>query len=167
MIFVRLSREHKTFVVSHLACYDTPSEVRTAFLERFGKEISLSQLAYYDPSNAQSGRELAQEWKDLFAEVRADFISDTGGIAIAQKAYRLRRLDRIAREAHQMRNYRLEMEVLEQAAKEVGDTFTNRRELTGKNGTPLQSAGFTSADIAAARELLDNFDPDNPPDPPE
>lgn len=140
---MRLSQKHKVFVVERLACYDAPSEVREAFRDRFGETISLSQIVYYDPTSSQGSRELAQEWKDLFQKTRRRFVEDTSGIAIAQKAYRLQRLGRIADKAGKMGNMVLEMDALEQAAKEAGDAYTNRREMDlTSDGEPLSGVVF-------------------------
>ncbi|NBC16566.1 MAG: DUF2280 domain-containing protein [Bacteroidetes bacterium] len=142
---MRLDQKHKVFIVERLACYDTPTEVQTAFQERFGERISLSQIVYYDPTSSQGRRELAQDWKDLFAETRQRFTRDTSEIAIAQKAYRLRRLGRIARQAAGMRNYVLEMDALEQAAKEVGDAYTNSKKVdVTSGGDQITGVVFTS-----------------------
>jgi len=50
-----------------------------------------------------------------------------GEIPIAHRAYRLRTLQRIATKAEGMRNMAMVLQVLEQAAKEVGDAYVNRR----------------------------------------
>ena len=51
-----------------------------------------------------------------------------------------------------MGNIALAAQLFEQAAKEAGDSYTNRRELTGKNGAPLPAA----ASAVVMYQLPDN-----------
>lgn len=143
---MRLSSDHKAFIVQRLACFDTPTEVQAAFRERFGKEVSTSHIVYYDPESAQGGKELAQDWKDLFAATREHFVSDTSSIPIAQKAVRLRRLDRMSANAEERRNYPLAASLIEQAAKECGDAYTNRKllDVTSKGEQVYTGVVFTA-----------------------
>ncbi|KIC21722.1 hypothetical protein, partial [Leisingera sp. ANG-Vp] len=54
------------------------------------------------------------------------------------RAVRLRTLQRMAEKAETMGNTVLAKGLLEQAAKEVGNAYTNRRELSGPKGGPMQ-----------------------------
>ena len=78
-----------------------------------------------------------EKWKALFEETRKTFLEDTATIAISHRAVRLRALQRMSEKAEMQGNMVLAASLLEQAAKEVGDSFTNRRELTGKDGKDL------------------------------
>jgi hypothetical protein len=131
-----LKNQHKIFIVERLARFDSPSEVQEAVKEEFGLDLSTSQLAFYDPTTA-SGAELAKKWKALFKETRERFIDDTSDIAVSHKSFRLRRLESMARAAEKRGNVKLAAQLYEQIAKECGDAYTNRREITGKGGTPL------------------------------
>lgn len=82
---------------------------------------------------------MAKALRELFDETRERFKRETEDIAIANKSFRLRQLDRIARDT---RSPKLQMEAMEQAAKEVGDAFTNTQKLrhTGKDDdSPIQT----------------------------
>lgn len=81
---------------------------------------------------------LAPKWKVLFDITRKTFLEDTAGIAISHRAVRLRALQRMAEKAETQGNMVLAASLMEQAAKEVGDSYTNRRELTGKGGEPIK-----------------------------
>lgn len=129
-----LNSKHKRFIVERLACWDTPTEVQEAFREEFGIEVSRQQMWNYDASKEYSRGKMAKSLVALFDETREAFRSSTEGIPIAQKSYRLRRLDRVARLASQMKNHVLEMEALERAAKEVGEAYTNRRHVDHTSG---------------------------------
>lgn len=78
--------------------------------------------------------------KAVFEETRKSFLEDTSGIAISHKAVRLRALQRMAERAEEVGNIVAAMDLLEQAAKEVGDAYSNRRVLAheGKDGGPIQ-----------------------------
>ena len=115
----------KTFIVQGLATYMTPSEVAEAVNQEFGITITRQQVAKYDPHKA-AGVNLAQKWKDLFKQFRDDFNNDIQAIPIANKAYRLNMLDRMARDAEKSKNRPLAAALAEQAAKEMGDIYVNR-----------------------------------------
>ncbi len=115
----------KTFIVQGLATYMTPSEVAEAVNQEFGITVTRQQVAKYDPHKA-AGINLAQKWKDLFKKFRDDFNTNVQAIPIANKAYRLNMLDRMARDAEKSKNRPLAAALAEQAAKEMGDIYVNR-----------------------------------------
>lgn len=115
----------KTFIVQGLATYMTPSEVAEAVNKEFGITVTRQQVAKYDPHKA-AGINLAQKWKDLFKRFRDDFNTNVQAIPIANKAYRLNMLDRMARDAEKSKNRPLAAALAEQAAKEMGDIYVNR-----------------------------------------
>lgn len=133
----KLSEEVKTFVVQSLACFDSPSVVVEAVRKEYGETIARQSVEGYDPTK-KAGASLADKWKQLFEETRKAFLEDTAAIAISHRAVRLRALQRMAEKAETQGNMVLAANLMEQAAKEVGDSYTNRRELTGKGGAPLQ-----------------------------
>nr|WP_314626821.1 DUF2280 domain-containing protein [uncultured Janthinobacterium sp.] len=121
-----LKDEVKLFIVKALACFDTPTQVSIAVKEEFGLDVPRQQIATYDPEK-HVGRSLSTKWKTLFHDTRAKFRDDVAVIPIASKAFRLRALARMAQQAEGMRNIALAVAVIEQAAKEVGDVYVNRR----------------------------------------
>jgi hypothetical protein len=121
-----LSSEVKAFVVQALACFDTPSQVAESVQREFGLSISRQQIESHDPTKV-SGRGLAPKWKQLFEDTRKRFREEAAEIPIANRAYRLRTLGRLAEKAESMKNMALTAQLLEQAAKEVGDVYVNRR----------------------------------------
>jgi hypothetical protein len=90
----------------------------------------------YDPTK-RAGSNLAEKWKLLFEETRKTFLEDTATIAISHRAVRLRALQRMADKAENQGNMVLAASLMKQAAEEVGNAYTNRRELTGKDGKDL------------------------------
>lgn len=121
----------KQFIVQALACYDTPQQVSDAVKEEFGQEVPRQQVALYDPTK-HAGRNLSKKWRAVFEATRENFKAQTAEIPIAQRAYRLRKMAQIATKAEQMRNLPLVLQILEQAAKETGDAYVNRRDAQPK-----------------------------------
>lgn len=121
-----LRDEVKAFVVQALACFDTPSQVVASVKAEFGLEVSRQQCEAYDPTK-YVGRNLHSKWKTLFEDTRRRFREETAEIPIANRAFRLRGLGRMAEKAESMRNLALTAQLYEQAAKECGDMYVNRR----------------------------------------
>lgn len=121
-----LSAEVKQFIVQALACFDRPSQVAEAVKNEFGLEISRQQVETHDPTKV-AGKTLANKWVVIFNDTRKKFREDVSDIPIANRSYRLRTLGRLAEKAETMRNISLTAQLLEQAAKEVGDVYINRQ----------------------------------------
>ena len=120
-----LNNEVKGFIVQALACFDTPSQVAEAVKQEFGIEISRQLCESHDPTK-RSGVNLAKKWVTLFHDTRKRFREETAEIPIANRAFRLRTLGRMAEKAEKSKNMSLTAQLLEQAAKEVGDIYVNR-----------------------------------------
>lgn len=123
-----LKGEVKAFIVQSLACFDTPSQVVELVKKEFGLSITRQQVESHDPTKA-NGRGLAQKWVELFHETRKRFQTELSDIPIANKAYRLRALDRMMTRAEGMKNMALAASMMEQAAKEVGDAYSNKQKV--------------------------------------
>ncbi|QPI24420.1 DUF2280 domain-containing protein [Sinorhizobium meliloti] len=136
MAKAKLSDEVKTYIVQALACFDSPSVVAAAVKKEFGVDVSRQLVESHDP-NKKAASGLAPKWKALFEETRKTFLEDTAGIAISHRAVRLRALQRMAEKAETQGNMVLAASLMKQAAEEVGNAYTNRRELTGKDGKDL------------------------------
>ncbi|MFT0771281.1 DUF2280 domain-containing protein [Psychrobacter aquimaris] len=143
-----LNNKVKAFIVQGLATYMTPTEVVEAVKQEFSIEIKRQQVSCYDP-NLAAGINLSQKWKDLFKQFRDDFNNDIQAIPIANKAYRLNMLDRMARDAEKSKNRPLAASLLEQAAKDVGEVFTNK-----------QKVDNTSSDKSMGNTTVNNFNGD-------
>lgn len=125
----KLNDEVRADIVMALAQFETPGEIRDRLREERGLDVPITQIWHYNPDrkdvNATDGGSLAQKWRELYKQTRSKFLARTQDIGIANKAFRLQRLDRMARKAERMRNYKLAAELHEQAAKEMGGYFTN------------------------------------------
>ncbi|HFK9092527.1 DUF2280 domain-containing protein, partial [Acinetobacter baumannii] len=125
----------KIFIVQALACRDTPQEVVEQVKQEFGVDISRSQCECYDPTK-YSGRNLSKKFVELFESTREKFDKGLIDIPIANKYYRLKQYQR---QLEKTRNVKTALKILEQAAKDIGGQFTNRQEITGKDGGPVQT----------------------------
>lgn len=131
-----LKNDVKAYIVQALACFDTPSQVVESVQVEFQVKITRQQVEAYDPTKA-SGKALAARWVEMFNATRTRFQNEIADIPIANKAYRLRALDRMMTRAEGMKNMALAASLMEQAAKEVGDAYSNKQKVehTSPDGT--------------------------------
>nr|WP_245450815.1 DUF2280 domain-containing protein [Methylobacterium brachiatum] len=123
-----LSDEVKTFIVQQLACFDPPSVVVKAVKAEFGETVSPQQVESYNPER-RAGQNLGEQFRELFRVTREAFLEDTASIGISHRVTRLRTLQRLADRAETQGNIALAAQLVVQAAKEVGDVFTNRQRI--------------------------------------
>jgi hypothetical protein len=126
----RLNDTERKEVVRRLACFESPTAVKEWASEELDKDLSIEQIAHYDPTRRDT---TAEKWEVLFKRTREDFLSDLDNIPLSHRAVRLRELQRLydrLKDEDEMEAARL----LKQAAKEVGDKFTNRQELEHSGG---------------------------------
>lgn len=123
-----LKPEVRAFIIQELACFDTPSQIVESVQKEFKVQVTRQQVASHDPTKA-AGKGLAKKWVDLFNDLRDRFLNEISDIPIANKAYRLRVLQRMSTTAENMKNIGMTAQLLEQAAKEVGDVYTNKQKV--------------------------------------
>ena len=146
-----LNNKVKAFIVQGLATYMTPSEVVEAVNQEFdGLKVTRQQVSNYDPGKAAAVN-LSQKWKDLFKKFRDDFNNDIQAIPIANKAYRLNMLDRMARDAEKSKNRPLAASLLEQAAKDVGEVYTNKQKVDNTSSDGSMSTKPTVIRLVAPK----------------
>lgn len=146
-----LTEDLKVFIVQALACYDSPSTVAAAVKDQFGVIVSRQQVESYDHTKASS-KGVAKKLVALFDETRERFVEGVAAVPVAKKVYRLRVLQRALERAEKQGNSAMVLQILEQAAKEEGGAFTNKRELTGKNGESLPAMP-TTIELVTPQEL--------------
>lgn len=164
-----LSDEVKAFIVTNLASFEPPSAVAALVKDEFGLVVSRQSVSAYDPTTKQ-GKDLSAKWKSLFERARKDFRESTDDIPLANKAVRIRMLDRMARHAIEKKNAPLAQSLLKQIAEEMGDVFTNRHKLehTGRSGGPIETRAqppidptkLTTEELEAFDALLSKAKPD-------
>ncbi|RQU63909.1 DUF2280 domain-containing protein [Burkholderia cenocepacia] len=150
----KLQEPIKLYIVQSLACFDTISRVAKAVREEFGAEVSPQQCERYDPTK-RAGSTLSTKYREIFERTREEFLKDTSRIGVAHRAVRLRKLDHAVGIAEQRGNIPLMAQLLEQAAKEAGDAFTNRHRLehTGKEGGPITAISTVTNDPQEAAKI--------------
>lgn len=154
-----LKDDVKLAIVQALACYDTPSQVAKFVKDEFGLDVPRQQVAMYDPTKP-AGKGLSAKLAQIFHATREAFLKDVSNIPVSKQSYRLRVLQRAVERAEARGNAPLVAQLLEQAAKEVGGAYTNRREVTGKDGGPVSMAHatVTKEELAqAVRSVREEF----------
>ena len=95
-------------------------------------------VEHYDPGKA-SGKHLAKHLADEFESHRADYLKNTKKhVPIANKTVRLQLLARTMKLFERQGDPVGLLKTLEQAAKEMGGSFTNQRQYTGKDGGAIK-----------------------------
>lgn len=149
----QLTKEQKTFVVTRLARFDAPADVREELRERYGIDVPPSHLARYNPENA-AAKELGAKWRTLFERTREEFLGAAAPVPGAHKAVRVKELWEMARRARQRGSFRLAAQLLEQIAKEMGGAYTNRHAVeVNATGRRLGEAAAALADSMEPAEL--------------
>jgi len=131
-----LTDEIKEFIVKALARFDTPTQVVELVKANFDIEISRQHVYTYDPACSQPP---AQRWRELHAATREKFLRDVAEIGVAQKAVRLRMLDRFAQRAEARYHLTDAAAFLEQAAKECGGIYEGRKPALPAKGSARRS----------------------------
>jgi hypothetical protein len=139
-----LAEEVQTYIVQAHACFRKPSLIVRDVKAEFNVEVSREQVHFYHPEKGSKTKRLAKKWRAIFEETRKAFVERAVTFGIETQAYRLQLYQRAAEFYEERGNYVLAAEMAERAAKEMGGAYTNRRELTGKEGAPL------IPDVAAA-----------------
>jgi hypothetical protein len=146
-----MTDEIRVFVIQALASFDTPSQVVDAVKQEYGVHMTPQAVQAYDPTK-YAGRKLKPKWRAIFEKARKAFVDDSSSIPIAHRSTRLRALQRMAAKAESKGNFPLAAQLHKQAAEEMGNAYTNRREVTGKDGKDLPAA----APAVAVFALPDN-----------
>jgi hypothetical protein len=113
----------KMFIVQSLACFDTPQQVAEAVKQEYGIEITRQQVALYDPTKV-AGRNLSKKLRELFESTRKSFRENVEDIPIANKAFRLRELQKMYDDWG--RNKVMRQNILKQAFQETDGRVTKQ-----------------------------------------
>ena len=127
----KLTHEMQTFVVQRLACFEDPTTVAAAVAVEFNVEITRQSVEGYDPTK-RAVANLSPKWRALFDETRTAFLNGSAAIGIAHKVVRLREIERLMEKADAAGDLQLVAKLLEQAARECGDAYTNRHRIAVK-----------------------------------
>ncbi|MFW1746232.1 DUF2280 domain-containing protein [Acinetobacter guillouiae] len=132
-----LKKEVKLFIVRSLAVFNTPTETVELVNQEYGVVVTKQQCEKYDPTK-RAGENLSEELKKDFEKTREMFLGKPESIPIANLAVRLQRLENQYQK--HSKNRVAALNILKQAAEDMGGKYTNRQEITGKGGEPLQTS---------------------------
>lgn len=131
-----LNKKQKLFIVRSLAQFNTPQETVVLVKEEFSIDVSRQQCEAYDPTK-RVGKDLSDELKKEFEVTRKDFLDAPQNIPIANLSVRLQRLEN--QYIKHGKNRIAAQSLLKQAAEDMGGKYTNKQEITGKDGEALQT----------------------------
>ena len=121
----KLTEDIKHQIVIQLAQFRGYAEVSRLIHEETGVKVDRFQVRTYDPTNmAYAGSE---RWRAIFETARHQYLTSVEAVPISNKAYRLNQLQRILNDALSRGDVAIAMTTLRQAAKEVGNSLTNER----------------------------------------
>lgn len=144
-----LKKEVKLFIVRSLAVFNTPSETVELVHQDYGIKVTKQQCEKYDPTK-RSGENLSEELRLDFEKTREMFLGKPESIPIANLAVRLQRLENQYQK--HSKNRVAALNILKQAAEDIGGKYTNKQEITGAGGGPLQSENSTY--VTATKEQV-------------
>ena len=153
----RITKKVKLFIVRMLAEFEPPTQTSKAVKDVFNIDVTPQQCEAYDPTK-RTGQDLSQELRNLFFDYRRQANEELEAIPIANKRYRLQLLQNLV-EVYP-NNPVLTPKWAEQAAKEMGGLFTNRQEITGKDGKPIETVNSsisTESYLKAREQVLDEY----------
>lgn len=136
----KLTDEMRTYVVQELAAYVPPSVVAEAIRKDYGVKITPQAIEAYNPTK-RAGAKLAMRWRVMFEAARKAIKEDVDSIGIANRNVRLHSLQRMAIRAESAGNLALAAQLHEQAAKEMGDAYTNRRNVSHDGAVVVKGLG--------------------------
>ena len=152
-----LNKKQKLFIVRSLAQFNTPQETVLLVKEEFTIDVSRQQCEAYDPTK-RVGKDLSAELKAEFEATRKDFLEAPQNIPIANLTVRLQRLENQYQKHG--KNRVAALSILKQAAQDLGGQFTNRQEITGKDGKPIETVNSnvsTESYLEARERVLDDY----------
>ena len=131
-----LKKEVKLFIVRSLAVFNTPTETAELVHQDYGVVVTKQQCEKYDPTK-RSGENLSPELKAEFEATREEFLEKPKNIPIANLSVRLQRMENQYQKHG--KNRVAALSILKQAAEDMGGKYTNKQEITGAGGGPLQT----------------------------
>lgn len=130
-----LTDELQLFIVQALACFLTPSQVAELVKAEFNIEVSRQSVQYYDPTKGKKKR-LAKKHIAIFKATRKAYLAGISDVGVANQRYRLEKIQGVVERAEALRgkNDFLLLQALRQAAEEMGEVYTNKKQITGEGG---------------------------------
>ena len=133
-----LNQKHKLFIVRSLAQWNTPTETVELVQQEFGITITRQQCEAYDPTK-RTGQNLSKVLAEEFRKTRDLFRKNVVEMPLANIAVRLRHYEDLLNNPQNKRTPMLQLTILKQAAEDMGGKYTNKQEITGAGGGPIQN----------------------------
>lgn len=129
--------EHvKVFIVARYATFHSATDIQKEVKDEYGLEIEIGRIDFYNGDRQQFRKsQMSIELQAAFAKIRADYMNELERIPIAHRTHRLKLMNDIVTaqlEKGARANAPLVLKALEQAAREVGNQFTNAVEVKGR-----------------------------------
>lgn len=121
---ISLSYEHQLFIVSHIAIHTPYAELRKLVMEKYGKDISLNQVAYYRQAPA---------WQPKVQKFREEYEAKVSDEPLSSKRNRVKELSRtyaIMRDSGELRD---SVVVLDKIREEVEGKSSGQTNITQYN----------------------------------
>ena len=153
----RITKKVKLFIVRMLPEFETPTQASKTVKEIFNVDVSPQQCEAYDPTK-RTGQDLSQELRDKFFEYRRIANEELEAIPVANRRYRLQLLQNLVEKYPD--NPVFIPKWIEQAAKEMGNQYTNKQEITGAGGGPIETINqnvSTESYLKARERVLDEY----------
>lgn len=148
----KLTEDVKCLIVTQLAQFRGYAETARLVTDETGVIVDRFQVRTYDPTKpAYAG---SDKWREIFDQVRSRYLSSIESVPIAHKAFRLNILQQICDDALSKGNAVLVAATLEQAAKEVGNSLTNERNIRMKGSTNSYSEHSSEERRAMVTEMF-------------
>ncbi len=153
----KLTEEMKAFIVTELAQFRGFAEVARKVSAEFGVPVDRFQVRSYHPHALSYSA--SEQWRLFFEAARTRYINDVQAIPIFHRAYRLNELQHIFDRARESGNLVMACATLEQAAKEVGNSLTNERNINvDRRSSPLSETTPEERRAMVAEMLRNAFD---------
>jgi hypothetical protein len=122
---VDLTEELKTELVVRLARFERAADCMRWLKADHDIDMQIPHIVAYDASKPSF--RCAEKWRVIFDAARDAYLYEVSKVPIAQQGFRLNTLNDMLRDALQAKNRGQALNILEQAAKEVGGLFSNVR----------------------------------------
>lgn len=142
-----LTETQKREIVEGLAAFQSPTSIIDNFRSVYGFELTHKQVGRYDPTRPYF--DAGEGWRTIFEARRRAYLESIADVPVAHKAYRLTILQEGVEAARAAGNWVLVMQLLKQAAREVGGALTNER-IKSSADRPLAARDMTPEERKAA-----------------
>lgn len=157
----RIPDDVRAFIIMSYARFCKTNEIHKALIAEFDLDLDQRSIANHQLDRESRANCLGPRWRALFDETRAEFLNAIDRIPIAHPAYRLAKLQRYFDLLDAKDAIGPATAVLEQAAKESGGAFTNKREMQAKvkvdDETPRDTTEMRAVLVAAIEDALQDL----------